>query len=99
MVGKMAEKVGKMAAIIHSLTCAFNGVEVSSSIPKTAVEAAIKFVKFSSDQIANLYAEFSDRTALAPSLAKIVLLAERKGGTVSSREVQHAFHVRQRPSA
>jgi len=91
MVGKMQEKVGKMAAIIHTLTCAFNDVEVSSLIPKTAVEAAIKFVKFSSDQIASLYAEFSDRQALAPSLAKIVLLAERKGGAVSSRDVQRTF--------
>jgi CRISPR-associated protein Cmr3 len=91
MVGKMQEKVGKMAAIIHTLTCAFNDVEVSSLIPKTAVEAAIKFVKFSSDQIASLYAEFSDRQALAPSLAKIVLLAERKGGVVSSRDVQRTF--------
>jgi hypothetical protein len=91
MVGKMQEKVAKMAAIIHTLTCAFNDVEVSSLIPKTAVEAAIKFVKFSSDQIASLYAEFSDRQALAPSLAKIVLLAERKGGAVSSRDVQRTF--------
>ena len=97
MVGKMAEKVGKMAAIIHTLTCAFNDVEVSSSIPKTAVEAAIKFVKFSSDQIASLYAEFSDRTALAPSLAKIVLLAQRNGGVTSVREVSKSFSSKLRP--
>jgi hypothetical protein len=99
MIGKTPEKVGKLAATIHTLTCAFNGVEVSPLIPKSAVEAAIKFVKFSSDQIASLYAEFSDRKALAPSLARLVLLAERKGGMVSTREAQHAFHVRQRPSA
>src|SRR4028118_1446284 len=100
MVGKMQEKVAKMAAIIHTLTCAFNDVEVSSLIPKTAVEAAIKFVKFSSDQIASLYAEFSDRQALAPSLAKIVLLAERKGGMVSTREAQLiGFSSKQRPSS
>jgi hypothetical protein len=100
MVGKMPEKVGKMAAIIYALTCAFNGAEVSSLIPKAAVEAAIKFVKFSSDQIASLYAEFSDRQALAPSLAKIVLLAERKGGTVSIREAQlMGFSSKQRPSS
>ncbi|MEG4535537.1 DUF3987 domain-containing protein [Microcoleus sp. D2_18a_D3] len=99
MIGKTPEKVGKLAATIHALTCVFNGVEVSHLIPKSAVEAAIKFVKFSSDQIASLYAEFSDRKALAPSLARLVLLAERKGGIVSTREAQHAFHVRQRPSA
>ena len=98
MVGKMPEKVGKMAAIIYALTCAFNGVEVSSSIPKAAVEAAIKFVKFSSDQIASLYAEFSDRQALAPSLAKIVLLAERNGGVTSVREVSKSFTSKLRPN-
>ena len=91
MIGKMPEKVGKLAAIIHTLTCVFNGVEVSALIPKSAVEAAIKFVKFSSDQIASLYAEFSDRKALAPSLTKLVLLAERKGGTLSAREAQRTF--------
>jgi hypothetical protein len=100
MVGKMQEKVAKMAAIIHTVDCVFNGVEVSSLIPRAAVEAAIKFVKFSSDQIASLYAEFSDRQALAPSLAKIVLLAERKGGMVSTREAQLiGFSSKQRPSS
>ncbi|MEG4964980.1 hypothetical protein QUA78_32625, partial [Microcoleus sp. K4-B3] len=71
----------------------------SPLIPKSAVEAAIKFVKFSSDQIASLYAEFSERKALAPSLAKIVLLAEKKGGTLSTREAQLAFPFKHRPSA
>jgi hypothetical protein len=98
MIGKMPEKVGKMAAIIHTLTCVFNGVEVSLQIPKSVVEAAIKFVKFSSDQIASLYAEFSDRQALAPSLAKIVLLAERNGGVTSVREVSKSFTSKLRPN-
>jgi len=97
MVGKMPEKVGKMAAIIYALTCAFNGIEVNPLIPKTAVEAAIKFVKFSSDQIASLYAEFSDRTALAPNLAKIISLTERKGGTISLYEVRQSFNGKERP--
>ncbi len=99
MVGKMPEKVGKMAAIVHTINCVFNGVEVSSLIPKGAVESAIKFVKFSADQIASLYAEFSDRKALAPSLAKILLLAEKKGGVLSTREAQLAFPFKYRPSA
>ena len=99
MVGKMQEKVAKMAAIIHTIDSVFNGVEVSSLIPKTAVEAAIKFVKFSSDQIASLYTEFSDRTALAPNLAKIVLAAERKGGTITIREArENLFLSKQRPT-
>jgi len=99
MLGKMPEKVGKMAAIIHTINSVVNGVEVDLMIPRSAVEAAIKFVKFSSDQIINLYTEFSDRTALAPNLAKILLAAERQGGKISTREAQHLFHIKQRPTA
>jgi len=97
MVGKMQEKVAKMAAIIHTIDCVFNGVEVNSLIPRTAVEAAIKFVKFTSDQIASLYAEFSDRRALAPSLVKVISWAERKGGTISVREIRGLFNEKHRP--
>ncbi|MBD0327959.1 MAG: DUF3987 domain-containing protein, partial [Pyrinomonadaceae bacterium] len=100
MLGKMPEKVGKMAAIIHTINSVVNGVEVDLMIPRSAVEAAIKFVKFSSDQIINLYTEFSDRTALAPNLAKIVLAAERKGGTITIREArENLFLSKQRPTA
>jgi hypothetical protein len=49
------------------------------------VQAAVKFVIFTANQIDVLYTEFSDRTALAPNLAKILTLAEAKGGSVSAR--------------
>jgi hypothetical protein len=98
-IGKMPEKVGKMSAIIHTLTCVFNGVPVAPQIPKSAVEAAIKFVKFASDQVVSLYTEFSDRTALAPNLMKIIQAAERKGGTITIREArENLFHSKQRPT-
>ena len=98
-IGKMPEKVGKMSAIIHTLTCVFNGVPVAPKIPKSAVEAAIKFVKFASDQVMSLYTEFSDRTALAPNLMKIIQAAERKGGTITIREArENLFHSKQRPT-
>jgi hypothetical protein len=48
---------------------------------------------------ATLYTEFSDRSALAPNLAKILLVAERKGGTISVRDAQLAFSKNFRPSA
>jgi hypothetical protein len=99
MLGKMPEKVGKMAAIIHTINCVVNGVEVDLMIPRGAVEAAIKFVKFTSDQIVNLYTEFSDRSALAPNLMKIIQAAERQGGKITVREAQHLFHIKQRPTA
>ena len=43
--------------------------------------------------------EFSDRTALAPNLAKILLAAERKGGKISIRDAQLSFTPKFRPSA
>jgi hypothetical protein len=99
-LGKMPEKVGKLATTIHTLNCVFNGQQVTNHIPRSAVEAAVKFVKFAADQVASLYTEFSDRTALAPNLAKIVLAAERKGGTITIREVrENLFLSKQRPTA
>jgi hypothetical protein len=98
-LGKMPEKVGKLATIIHTLTCVFNGQQVTNQIPRSAVEAAVRFVKFAADQVASLYTEFSDRTALAPSLTKILLVAKRKGGTISVRDAQNSFPLKQRPNA
>jgi len=98
-LGKMPEKVGKLATTIHALTCVFNGQQVTNYIPRSAVEAAVKFVKFAADQVASLYTEFSDRTALAPNLTKILLAAERKSGTISVRDAQkNLFRSSQRPT-
>lgn len=98
-LGKMPEKVGKLATIIHGLTCVFNGQQVTNQIPRSAVESAVKFVKFAADQVASLYTEFSDRSALAPNLTKILLAAERKGGAITIRDAQLAFNSRFRPTA
>jgi hypothetical protein len=99
-LGKMPEKVGKLATIIHTLTCVFNGQQVTNHIPRSAVEAAVKFVKFAADQVASLYTEFSDRSALAPNLTKILLAAERNGGAISVRDAQkNLFDSKQRPTA
>jgi len=99
-LGKMPEKVGKLATIIHTLTCVFNGQQVTNKIPRSAVEAAVKFVKFAADQVASLYTEFSDRSALAPNLTKILLAAERNGGAISIRDAQkNLFRSNQRPIA
>jgi hypothetical protein len=95
----MPEKVGKLATTIHALTCVFNGQQVTNHIPRSAVEAAVRFVKFAADQVASLYTEFSDRNSLAPNLTKILLVAERKGGTISVRDAQNSFPLKQRPNA
>jgi len=98
-LGKMPEKVGKLATTIHVLNCVFNGQQVTNQIPRSAVEAAVKFVKFAADQVTTLYTEFSDRSALAPNLMKIIQAAERQGGKISIREAQHVFQKKDRPTA
>ncbi|MEG4519229.1 MULTISPECIES: DUF3987 domain-containing protein [unclassified Microcoleus] len=98
MIGKAPEKVGKLAGVLHVLNCIFNGQTVTPRIPKSIVQAAVKFVIFTANQIDVLYTEFSDRTALAPNLAKILTLAEAKGGSVSARDVTQAFDSKHRPN-
>ena len=99
-LGKMPEKVGKLATVIHVLNCVFNGQQVTNRIPRSAVEAAVKFVKFAADQVATLYTEFSDRSALAPNLTKILLAAELQGGKITVREAQDILRAKQqRPTA
>jgi hypothetical protein len=98
MLGKMPTKVGKLAIIIHTLNCVFHDRPVTTNIPKSAVEAAIKFATFTASQTDLLYTEFADRTALAPNLAKILALAERKGGAISVRDVTLTFDSKHRPT-
>ncbi|MCU0544864.1 MAG: DUF3987 domain-containing protein [Oscillatoriaceae cyanobacterium Prado104] len=99
MWGKAPEKVAKLVTILHCLHAAHNGTEISESVPIDTVRTAIKFVNFTIDQALSLNLELCDRTALAPNLAKIIALAERKGGTVSTREAQNNFPLKQRPTA
>ena len=98
MIGKAPEKVGKLAVVIHALNCVFSGQPVTTHIPKDVIKAAVKFVMFTASQIDVLYTEFSDRTALAPNLVKILALAERKGGAVSVRDVSACFTSKYRPT-
>jgi len=72
---------------------------LSEKIENQNVTDCVKFVKFAADQVASLYTEFSDRWALAPNLAKILLAAERKGGKISVRDAQLAFTPKFRPNA
>lgn len=99
MLGKAPEKVGKLATILHCIHSAFYGAEMSPAIPVEIIRAAIKFVKYTTDQALSLNLEICEPTALAPSLAKIISLAERKGGMVSARDVGKAFNSKHRPNA
>ena len=99
MLGKNAEKVGKLATILHCIRGAHSGSEISREIGIESVKAAIKFVTFTTGQALSINVEVSEPSALAPNLVKILSLAERKGGAVSAREVSKAFDSKHRPAS
>jgi hypothetical protein len=98
MLGKAAEKVGRVATILHCIHAAHLGSEVSPQIPASRVRAAIKWVEYTTQQALSINLEICEPAALAPSLAKIISLSERKGGMVSARDVSLAFDSKHRPS-
>ncbi|MEG3882137.1 DUF3987 domain-containing protein, partial [Microcoleus sp. herbarium7] len=99
MLGKAAEKVGKLATILHCIHAAHRGGEISQYISAESVRAAIKFTQYTTEQALNINLEVSEPSALAPNLVKILSLAERKGGTVSARDVSLAFDSKHRPKS
>lgn len=96
MLGKMPEKVGKLATVIHVIYTAQNDKHISLSIPKYAVQAAVKFVKYAAEQTRSLHTEIAERNSLAPNLAKILDLAKRKNGA-TLRELSKGFNHKNRP--
>lgn len=91
MLGKAPEKVGKVATILHCIDSAFRCIEVSENIPLEIVQAAIKWVTYTTSQALSVNLEICDATALAPNLDKIISLARKKGGAVSARDAQNSF--------
>ncbi|MEG4318635.1 MULTISPECIES: DUF3987 domain-containing protein [unclassified Microcoleus] len=98
MWGKAPEKVGKLVTILHCIYAKHLSIELSKTISADTVRTAIKFVKFTIDQALSLNLEACGPNSLAPNLAKIVLLAERKGGTVSINDCRRSFESKNRPT-
>ncbi|WP_333320030.1 DUF3987 domain-containing protein [Microcoleus sp. D3_18a_C4] len=98
MLGKAAEKVGRVATILHCIHAAHMGIEVSSKIPASQIAAAIKWVEYTTQQALSINIEVSSPDALESNLAKIISLAERKGGTVTARDVLLTFDSKYRPT-
>jgi len=99
MLGKAAEKVGRVATILHCIHAAHLGGEVSQKIPASRVRAAIKWVEYTTQQALSINIEICSPDALESNLAKIISLAERKGGTISARDVGKSFDSKYRPNA
>jgi hypothetical protein len=99
MLGKAAEKVGRVATILHCIHAAHFGSEVSQKIPASRVRAAIKWVEYTTQQALSINVEVCSPDALESNLAKIISLAERKGGTVTARDVLLSFNPKYRPTS
>jgi hypothetical protein len=99
MLGKAAEKVGRVATILHCIHAAHLGAEVSRQIPAKQIAAAIKWVEYTTQQALSINIEVCSPDALESNLAKIISLAERKGGAVTARDVLLTFDSKYRPNA
>jgi hypothetical protein len=99
MLGKAAEKVGRVATILHCIHAAHLGGEVSPKIPASRVRAAIKWVEYTTQQALSINIEVCSPDALESNLAKIISLAERNEGTVTARDVLRIFDSKNRPTS
>jgi hypothetical protein len=98
MLGKAAEKVGRVATILHCIHAAHFGAEVSRQIPAKQIAAAIKWVEYTTQQALSINIEVCNPDALESNLAKIISLAELKGGDVTARDVLLTFDSKYRPN-
>jgi Protein of unknown function (DUF3987) len=99
MLGKAAEKVGRVATILHCIHVSHLGIEVLHKIPAKQVAAAIKWVEYTTQQALSINIEVCSPDALESNLAKIISLAERKGGAVTARDVLLSFNPKYRPTS
>ncbi len=99
MLGKAAEKVGRVATILHCIHASHLGIEVSPKIPAEQIAAAIKWVEYTTQQALSINIEVCSPDALESNLAKIISLAERNGGTVTARDVLRIFDSKYRPTS
>jgi len=88
MLGKAAEKVGRVATILHCIHAAHCGVEVSSKIPASRVRAAIKWVEYTTQQALSINIEVCSPDALDATHTKILNKAREKGGSLTADQTK-----------
>ena len=98
MIGKMPEKVGKLATCIHTIHSLFTGSQLPTIIEPEAVIAAIKFVRFTELQVRSLRSEIGSRHELAPNLVRMIQILTRKG-QATIRDIITGFSSRCRPTS
>jgi Protein of unknown function (DUF3987) len=99
MLGKMPEKVGKLATILHCIKAYGAGKNPDVEIGYETVKVAAKFAGYCRRQVETMNSQIITPSALAPCLIKIIDLAKRKGGTVTARDVSLSFDSKHRPTS
>jgi hypothetical protein len=88
MLGKAAEKVGRVATILHCIHAAHCGAEVSPKIPASRVRAAIKWVEYTTQQALSINIEVCSPDALDATHTKILNKAREKGGSLTADQTK-----------
>jgi hypothetical protein len=88
MLGKAAEKVGRVATILHCIHAAHSGAEVSPKIPASRVRAAIKWVEYTTQQALSINIEVCNPEALDATHTKILNEAREKGGNITADQTR-----------
>jgi hypothetical protein len=96
--GKSEGRIGKLAVNLHVIHALMKGQTPSEEIPVEFIQAAITLTKYYAQQVQSLYTQFSDPDALAPHLANVIQLAQRKGGWIKASDVYLSITKKHRPS-
>jgi uncharacterized membrane protein YgcG len=96
--GKSEGRIGKLAVNLHVIHALMNGETPSEEIPAEFIQAAIILTKYYAQQVQSLYTKFSDPDALAPHLANVIQLAQRKGDWIKASDVYLSITKKHRPS-
>jgi len=97
--GKSEGRIGKLAVNLHVIHALINGETPSEEISAEFIQAAIILTKYYAQQVQSLYTKFSDPDALAPHLANVIQLAQRKGDWIKPADVYLSITKKHRPTS
>ncbi len=96
--GKSEGRIGKLAINLHVISSLMNGQTPSEEIPVEIVRAALKLTKYYAQQVQSLYTQFSDPDSLAPHLANVIQIAQRKNDWIKASDIYLSITKKHRPS-
>ncbi|MFM6207749.1 hypothetical protein, partial [Planktothrix sp.] len=82
-------KIGRLAALLHIIhQVALHGTVQSLVVEKSTLDKAVKLARFYLGEAQNLYGECSTENQLAPQLAKILELADKRQTAIGARDIK-----------